>query len=337
VSSSSTVVACRLLLTLNNWLILGVLLMGSMRDGEPLVSVVIPSYNAGEYLGEAIDSVLRQTYSKIELIVLDDGSTDETRKLLSAYPESSFFWESHKNIGQAATMNKGWAMAKGEILSYLSADDVLLPEAVTSSVEALFRHESAIMTYCDYMLMDEKSEDIRRVYTPKFNYKKMVAEIEVQPGPGVFFRKIGFEKIGGWNPGLRQVPDLEYWLRLGLLGDFFHIPDVLAKFRIHEASQTFAESSIEKTEECVRVIHDYFALADLPADIKLLENSSKSHAHFYAARLHLRAGRYRGLYKNFWAAYKIDHTSIFSLRMVKLLGNGLLFRLKRIFSKALGG
>ncbi|RME60123.1 glycosyltransferase, partial [Candidatus Parcubacteria bacterium] len=84
-----------------------------------LVSIVIPAYNAGDFLHEAIDSVLNQTYPNIELIVLDDGSTDHTRDILSSYPKGSFYWESHPNMGQAATLNKGWAMAKGEVLGYL--------------------------------------------------------------------------------------------------------------------------------------------------------------------------------------------------------------------------
>ena len=123
-----------------------------MLSSNPLVSIVIPCYNQGHYLRQAIDSALSQDYPGIELIVLDDGSTDGTQALLASYPDR-FYRESHANMGQAGTLNKGWRMSKGEILSYLSADDFLLPGAVRRSVEALVEGEKKSI--------DEWIEEIR--------------------------------------------------------------------------------------------------------------------------------------------------------------------------------
>ena len=100
-----------------------------MTSLSPLVSIVIPAYNHDRYLGEAIDSILGQDYPNVELIVLDDGSTDGTRQILESY-HSRFYWESHKNMGQANTLNKGWRMSKDDLLGYLSADDVLFSQAI---------------------------------------------------------------------------------------------------------------------------------------------------------------------------------------------------------------
>lgn len=296
---------------------------------QPLVSIVIPAFNAAEYLREAIDSVLGQDYSNVELIVLDDGSTDNSIEILKSYPEGFFRWESHSNIGQSATLNKGWSMARGDVLSYLSADDALLPEAVTRSVESLSSHENVVMTYCDYMLMDANSADMRRVHAPDFDYEKMLSDIVVQPGPGVFFRRSAFAKIGGWNPSYRQVPDLEYWLRLGLEGDFLRIPEVLAKFRVHDESQTYMESSVEKAEECVRVMDDYFKNPELPDTIRALENRSKGNAHLFVARMHLRAGRYHAMFNHLKGVASVNPRSFLSMHAVRMLGNGLLFRISR--------
>ena len=110
----------------------------------PLVSIVIPAYNHATYLDEAIQSILKQDYPNIELIVLDDGSTDNTRAVLAKYA-GMFHWETHKNMGQANTLNKGWQMSKGEVLSYLSADDVLLPHAVSTSMKYL--RGDVVLTY----------------------------------------------------------------------------------------------------------------------------------------------------------------------------------------------
>lgn len=299
---------------------------------KPLVSIVIPVFNAADYLREAVDSVLGQDYSNVELIVLDDGSTDNSIEILKSYNEGLFLLESHANIGQSATMNLGWSMAKGDVLSYLSADDALLPGAVTRSVESLNNHENVVMTYCDYMLMDSKSADLRRVYAPEFDYEKMVSDIVVQPGPGVFFRRSAFTKIGGWNSSYRQVPDLEYWLRLGLVGDFLRIPEVLAKFRVHDESQTYTEPSVEKAEECVQVIDEYFKNPELPETIRSLENRSKANAHLFVARMHLRAGRYKAMFNHLQGVACVNPLSLFSMHAIRMIGNGLLFRLKRMVS-----
>ena len=119
----------------------------------PKATLVVPAYNHAAYLAHAIDSVLRQDYSNIELIVLDDGSTDGTRAVLEGY-SSQFHWETHTNRGQAATLNKGWEMSHGEILSYLSADDRLLPHAVSEAVTVLSARSELVMTYCDFHLIN---------------------------------------------------------------------------------------------------------------------------------------------------------------------------------------
>ena len=159
-----------------------------MMSRNPLVSIVIPAYNLGRYLGEAIESVLSQEYKNIELIVLDDGSTDNTRSVLDKYA-GRIYAETQPNIGQAKTLNKGWRMSKGDILGFISADDALLPGAVTKSVACFAAHAEAVLTYCDFKLIDADSRPIRRVRTPEFNYDEMLVEVICPPGPGAFFRR----------------------------------------------------------------------------------------------------------------------------------------------------
>jgi hypothetical protein len=128
------------------------------------------------------------------------------------------------------------------------------------------------------------------------------------------------------------VPDLEYWLRLGLEGDFLRIPEVLAKFRVHDESQTYMESSVEKAEECVQVMDDYFKNRELPGKFRVLENRSKGNAHLFVARMHLRAGRYKLMGRHLKNVVRLYPRALFSRHAVCLIGNGLLFRIKRILS-----
>ncbi len=300
-----------------------------MSESLPLVSIVIPAYNGESFLEESVRSVLEQDYPNIELLVFDDGSSDGTAELLKSYGDR-FYWESHENIGQSATLNKGWRMATGEILSYLSVDDILEPEAVRESVKALEENPDVIMTYGDYSLIDENGQVLRQVKAPDFNYKEMLSKIIVQPGPGVFFRKKGFEDIGGWDTSLRQVPDFEYWIRLGLKGEFKHLHNSLARFRVHEGSQSFAETSVEKAEECVRVIESFFDKQDISSEINKLKNTALSSAHVIAFRFHIRAGRYRTGLSSFMQGIACDWRSLFSVRTYMLMFNAVFFRLRRM-------
>jgi glycosyltransferase involved in cell wall biosynthesis len=297
----------------------------------PLVSIVIPVYNGARYLKYSVQSILEQDYPNIELLVLDDGSTDNTVDILKNYG-SSVFWETHENMGQAATLNKGWEMAEGEILSYLSVDDLLEPNAVSASIEYLLANPDIIMTYGDYALIDDNNNLIRNVVAPEFNYSDLLAKVIIQPGPGIFFRREGFLKIGGWDTALRQMPDLDYWLRLGLLGSFARIPLSLASFRVHEDSQTFTESSKEKSEECLQVMNKYFSNVQLPSYLRTLEGAAYSSAHIIAARLHIRAGRYILGCQYLFNAYGKDKKTLLSLRTLKLVLNAIKYRIQKLLS-----
>lgn len=270
-----------------------------MNNEHPLVSIVIPAYNYADYLDEAIESILDQDYPNIELIVLDDGSTDDTREVLKKYT-GLFHWETHGNMGQAKTINKGWRMSRGSVLTYLSPDDALAPTAVSTSVEHLLANPDVVLTYCDYNLIDAGSKVVRRVYAPDFHYRDMVIKLICPPGPGAFLRREAFTATGGWNSLFRQVPDYEYWLRLGLRGRFLRIPKVLASFRVHSKSQSFTVVSEQNSEEYVRVVRGYYSSQAAPSEILAAKDEALSNAYIFTARSHMRSGRYKKGLRNLW-------------------------------------
>jgi glycosyltransferase involved in cell wall biosynthesis len=310
------------------------------KESLPKVSIVIPVYNGEDYIEYAIQSVLSQDYTNIELIVLDDGSTDGTSKILNQFGQL-FYWESHPNMGQASTLNKGWTLSKGQILSYLSADDMLLPTAVSTSVSYLEDHFEVIMTYCDYTLIDPDSNNIRRVAAPNFDYRDLSINMICQPGPGIFFRRSAFEKIGGWNPNCSQMPDYEYWLRLGLVGKLYRIPEVLASFRIHPNSQSYAKRSVDNSSEPVRIITEYFRRQDVPATIRCLKATALSNAHLISARFHWRSGRSAEAIEMLRRAFRADFKNILSIRSLRIIfnamfnrfGHRLFWKVKKLYSK----
>jgi len=297
-----------------------------MIASNPLVSIVVPCYNQGHYLRQAIDSVLSQDYSPIELIALDDGSTDGTPEVLADYT-GRLHWQTQPNAGQAYTLNRGWAMAQGEILGYLSADDLLLPGCVSAAVEALQASPEIVLTYCDFELIDPHSRVIRTVRAREFDYREMVVSLTCAPGPGVFFRRAAFQRAGGWDTALRQMPDYDYWLRLGLTGAFKRIPRTLAAFRVHEGSATFAATPPEQADEPVRILRKYFGLTGVPAAIRQHEAQAISNALLVSAQLHLRAGRYRAASGCVRRAAVMYPGNLLQPRVVRQLANGLFNRL----------
>lgn len=292
---------------------------------RPLVSIVIPAYNLAAYLGEAIESVLAQDYPNVELIVLDDGSTDSTRDLLQRYA-GRFHFESHANMGQAETLNKGWRIAKGSILSYLAADDILAPHAVSASVEVILQHPDAVMIYGDFDLIDPGSRFIRRVRAPEYDYRSLAVDLVCAPGPGVFLRRAAFEATGPWNSDLRQIPDFEYWLRLGFQGPFLRIPEVLASYRVHEESQSFARVSEARAEEMVAVVSAFFASDALPPALAADQPHALSNAHVLTARLHLRAGRIAAGLAHLRAALRLWPANFLRWRTLRLLADAIVNR-----------
>lgn len=294
-------------------------------DGTPRVSIVVPAYNHGQYVEECIRSVLDQTYPQVELIVVDDGSTDETARIVQSYADRCRVVR-QANAGQSRALNRGWALAHGDILAYLSDDDVLRPEAVAAAVAVLLERREAVMAYCDYVLLDPRSRPIRRVRAPDYSFEGLTVRLVCAPGPGAFFWRSAYRRAGPWDESLLQIPDFEFWLRLALCGPFVRIPRVLAGFRVHEDSQSFRPPDVARAEEPVRIIERHFARDDLPPSLRRLRREALSHAHILSARFHLRSGAYREFKGHMAEAFRLHAGSLAAPRTARLVVNGLLNR-----------
>lgn len=293
-----------------------------MTDATPLVSIVVPVYNGARFLREAIDSLLAQTYPRCEIIAVDDGSTDATPEVLAAY-DTRVTRLRQANRGQAAAMNAGWARSQGRVLSYLSADDRLRPSAVETAVRTLHAHPDAVAVYGDYGLMDPASALLRVVRAPAFVHREVVATGSCPPGPGVFIRRAAHERAGPWDETLRQLPDFDYWLRLGLLGPLVHTPHALADFREHDASATFRPPTPDRANEWLVVYERFFGRPDLPADLRALEREAVARAHVLAARAHLRARRHGAAARHLVRTATLAPRVLASHRTARLLASGL--------------
>lgn len=293
----------------------------------PTVSIVIPAYNHARYLAEAIDSVLAQDYPNIELIVIDDESTDGTEEVLKRYPDEAFYRERQSNSGQSRTINKGWRMSRGEILSYLSADDVLTPNAVSTAVACLMNQPETVLVYGDYELISPDSRIIRRVKAREHSYYDMVVNARCYIGPGAFLRRSAFEQTNGWNPAYVLTPDREFWLHLGLLGNFRRIPRPLGKYRLHHGSHSFSKAAKNRCNEPVEMYQDYFSRKDLPEEILRAEQRAMSSAYLLSARYHLHANWYRDSLVAARHAFRLSPRNLLRPQVGHLIFSGLIRRI----------
>jgi glycosyltransferase involved in cell wall biosynthesis len=207
----------------------------------PLVSIVTPSLDQGRYIEDAIESVAAQDYPRIEHIVVDGGSTDGTLDVLHRHEHVR--WLSEPDRGQADAINKGFAMATGEIFAWLNADDRYLPGAVAAAVAEL-RATDAGVVYAGWRQIDEQGRTIKDVQVEPFDYRELLQNRNVIAQPTTFFRRDAFEAVGGLDESYHYALDYEFWLRLGAKYEFRPIDRTAAAFRYHPESKTVAQSSL---------------------------------------------------------------------------------------------
>jgi glycosyltransferase involved in cell wall biosynthesis len=204
-----------------------------------LVSVVTPSLNQGAFIEETIRSVLDQDYSSIEHIVVDGGSTDETLEVLRRYPHLR--WISEADRGQADAINRGFAMASGEIFGWLNSDDLYLPGALSAAV-CLLQQTGCGMVHGGWRQIDEHGSLINDVDPVPFDLRKQLDHSNRVAQPGALFTRAAFEAVGGLDPTYRYALDYEFFLRIGGLFEVRHVDRILAAYRYHPRSKTVSES-----------------------------------------------------------------------------------------------
>jgi glycosyltransferase involved in cell wall biosynthesis len=204
---------------------------------DPVVSIVTPSYNQGRFIRDTIESVLAQSYPRIEYIVVDGGSTDETVEILRSYGDR-VRWVSEADSGQAEAINKGLRAARGEIVGYLNSDDVLLPGAIEQIVRYLRAHPECDLVYGDADYIDERGDVIGRYRTAPYSFHRLMEDCCICQ-PASFWRASASAVVGSFDESLQYALDYDYWIRLDRSGFVLqHLPVTLAQSRLHADAKT---------------------------------------------------------------------------------------------------
>ena len=222
---------------------------------QPLVSVVVAAYNYGNFIHETLNSVLAQTYSNWECLVIDDGSTDNTSDIVKAFciQDSRFSYHYHSNRGLPATRNVGIHLAKGDFFQWLDADDLLERDKLKKQIEVFELKPNIDIVYSDLCYFyDGKPEKL--IYSPNFNrpwtlkksgktqdlIKFMLISCVIMPSMPLLRRQV-VEKVGGFNEDYKFVEDWNFWLRVFIKDfqiDYLDSKNTFILMRLHANSMT---------------------------------------------------------------------------------------------------
>jgi glycosyltransferase involved in cell wall biosynthesis len=210
---------------------------------EALVSIVIPVYNGANYLEEAIDSALNQTYKNTEILVINDGSNDggATKEIALGYGDKIRYFEK-ENGGVATALNFGINEMKGEYFSWLSHDDVYMPEKIETQIDYLRSiNDKASILYSDYSYIDENSMYIRDCKLTHFEpevFRLHFIMGGLIHGCSLLVPSVCFKECGFFNIDLRTTQDYDLWFRFSEKFPFIHLPKILLKSRVHKNQDT---------------------------------------------------------------------------------------------------
>jgi glycosyltransferase involved in cell wall biosynthesis len=203
----------------------------------PRVSVVMAVRNGAPYLEQAVNSILAQTFTDFEFVIIDDGSTDSTPEVLERYQAADHRVQVHhqENVGLTPSLNRGCARARGVYLARMDADDVAFPERLGRQVEFLDRHPEVALVGSSVVRIDESSREIKVSACPTSHAEivRALTEYNCFTHPTVMLRKHMLVTVGGYRDAYRHAQDYDLWLRLAERYELANLADPLLYYRVY--------------------------------------------------------------------------------------------------------
>ena len=203
-----------------------------------LVSVVIPCFNHARFLADALDSVRAQTWPHVEVIVVDDGSTDQPAFVVSQYPEVHFIKQVNRGLSEAR--NVGWSASRGRIIIFLDADDVLAPGAASAAVEQFEANPDAMLAFGRLEIMDAAGKPVPAtlpIVTERF-YEELLRRNYIRTPAMAAVRRDAIELVGGFDPSCSPSADYDLYLRVARQYPLVAHPATVARYRQHTTNMS---------------------------------------------------------------------------------------------------
>lgn len=218
-----------------------------MSKNNPTVSVVMPVYNSARYLPLAIESILDQTYSNFEFIIIDDGSTDASWDIISRYSLRDKRIKARRNpsnLGICRTLNQGLSLAKGDYIARMDSDDWSYPDRLSKQLTFMRNHPKVVICGGDIEVCDSNLQVKNHRYYPVPDKKIREKIFRINPfaHPATMYKKQLALEVGGYNEKLSSVEDYDLYFRLGNYGKFANLTDTLLKLRIRHDSISSANT-----------------------------------------------------------------------------------------------
>lgn len=232
----------------------------------PTLSIVTPSLNQGRFLRQCFESIFSQAYPKLEFLVIDGGSTDETLSVIREYESSISYWVSEPDKGQSDAINKGFRQSSGDIVAWLNADDYYLPGAFASVVTAYQADPAAPFYFGDGYRVDETGAIIGNFFPAgalAFDRQALVMGLNYVLQPSAFINRRCLEQVGYLDTELHYGMDTDLWIRLSGVGMPRIVPSVLAATREYVATKS-SSGSFARIEELRRIAQKHAGLPITP-------------------------------------------------------------------------
>jgi len=232
---------------------------------KPFLSIVIPCYNSGKYIENCLISVTSQATEEVEIIVIDNSSTDSTMSIINKYKDKLNLVISEKDMGQSDALNKGFELSKGRFLTWLNSDDIIL-EGSLKKILSFMKKERSRWYAANSSYIDKHGYFLKFCASGKFENWALKYGILNVFGPSTIFEKKLFLEAGKFNLEYHYCMDTEYWWRLVYLGlKYKRIPVFFWGFRIHDDSKTSSAimnglncRPLKMIEEGIRIKSEFF-------------------------------------------------------------------------------
>jgi GT2 family glycosyltransferase len=275
---------------------------------QPLISIVTPSYNQGKYLKQTIRSVLEQDYLRIEYLVVDGASTDDSVEIIKKYTLESGsllpqdqqqavglqkhkvdWWVSEKDQGQGDAINKGLARAQGDVVAWLNSDDYYLPGTISAAVKVFEENPDVVMIYGDMLAVDEHGTTLNHLKYKQLSLQDLVC-FQIIGQPSVFFRREVLEQTGGLDTTFHFLLDHHLWIRIAQHGKILHVNQTWAVARYHAEAKNRAKAT-EFGREAFRILAWARSQPELAEAVSGVERRARASANRVDARYLLDGGQ----------------------------------------------
>jgi glycosyltransferase involved in cell wall biosynthesis len=246
-------------------------------NSHPKVSVIIPAYKCDRYISQAIDSVINQTYTNWEIIVIDDGSPDNLRQVLEPY-NHIIRYIYQENQGVSAARNRGIKEAEGEVIAFLDADDYFLPEKLGHQVDCFIKDPDLGIVNTGWRMVNAEMEMIADIkmweLCPELDLANWVVWKPVLPSAMMVSRQ-WLHWVGGFNRRLSKVEDIDLIWRLSVMGcRSTWLKEITVCYRQHD-SGSMTQNPTQLAQDFDTVVNNFFARPDIPANVKKIESHSR--------------------------------------------------------------